>query len=98
MDPLEFFRGERRFVSVELAASLAAGDALSGTPTVAIVVKRGRAPTTMVSTPAPAVDTTAVEFWVDVPEDQDRGGYLALVSCGTTNGETVIEEAPILVQ
>lgn len=99
MNALLVYRGERRFLSVELSAILAEGDSLAGTPTVEIVKKRGRAATTMVDNdPAPAVDETAVEFWLDVPDDQERGNYLAIVTCATTNGEVAVEEAPLIVQ
>lgn len=98
MDPLLVYRGEKRFLSAELAASLAEGDSLTGTPTVTIVAKRGRGATDLLTTPAPAVNETAVEFWVEVPADQARGNYLAVVTCGTANGETAVEEAPLIVQ
>lgn len=94
------YRGEKRFLSVELAAVLGQADSLSGSPTVEIVMKRGRTATTMETTnpSAPAIDGTEVTFWVDVPDDQERGNYLALVTCPTANGETVFEEAPLIVQ
>lgn len=97
---MNVYRGEKRFLSVDLAAVIAEGDDLAGTPTVEIVAKRGRGATTMeTSTPTPpAVDGTEVEFWIDVPDDQERGNYLAIVECGTANGERVREEAPLLVQ
>lgn len=97
---MEVYRGEKRFLSVELAAVLAQGDSLTGTPTVEIVAKRGRTATTMeTSSPAaPAIDGTAITFWVDVPDDQERGNYLVLVECATANEEMVHEEAPLIVQ
>lgn len=94
------YRGEKRFLAVELAAVIAEEDALTGTPDVAIVAKRGRADTELLaSSPSgPGLSGTQVTFWVDVPEDQERGNYLVVVSCGTTGGETVTEEAPLIVQ
>ena len=78
---------------------MADGDTLDGSPTVGVVAKRGRALADVVDpSPAPAVqDDVAVAFWVEIPADLTRGNYLAIVTCGTTNGETVIEEAPLIV-
>lgn len=98
MDPFELYRGEKRLLSANLAPALAEGDTLSGTPNVSIVKKRGRGATTMLTTPAPALDGNTVEFWVDVPDDQERGNYLALVECATASGELAKEEVPLLVQ
>lgn len=101
MDPILLYRGEKRFLSAELAASLATGATLSGTPSVTIVAKRGRSATEILTNDpdAPAVDSdTEVRFWVDVPADQARGNYLAIVTCGTTNDEEVVEEVPLIVQ
>lgn len=94
------YRGEKRFLSVELAAVIAEGDDLAGPPTVEIVAKRGRVATDLVaSAPSgPAVDGTEVEFWVDVPDDQEPGNYLAVVTVGTANGETIVEEAELIIQ
>lgn len=93
------YRGETRFLAVDLAAALATGDALTGDPTVEIVVKRGRTATTLlVADPAPALSGTEIQFWVEVPADQEPGIYLALVSCDTQNTETVKDEAPLIVQ
>lgn len=95
------YRGEKRFLSVEMAAVLPEGATLSGTPTVSIVAKRGRTATEMLTNDpaAPTVSSqTEVRFWIDVPADQARGNYLAIVTCDATNGETAKEEAPIIVQ
>lgn len=99
MEPIEVYRGEKRFVAAELAALLAEGDSLAEPVSVEVVAKRGRTATTLVvSTPtAPAIDGTQVEFWVDVPDDQTRGNYLALVTCATVGEETLTVEAPLLV-
>lgn len=101
MDPILLYRGEKRFLSAELAASLATGATLSGTPTVEIVAKLGRGATTILTNDpaAPAVASdTEVRFWADVPADQERGNYLAVVTCDSTNDEEVVEEVPIIVQ
>lgn len=98
--PLLVYRGEKRFLASDLAAVLASGASLSGSPEVVVVKKRGRVGTELVvdSPAVPAISGTEVRFWVDVPADQERGNYLAVVSCASSNGETVVEEAPLLVQ
>lgn len=97
---MNVYRGEKRFLSVDLAAVLAEGDTLDDDATVSVVFKRGREPVDFVvdDPAAPAVVDTEVRFWVDVPDDADRGNYLVLISCDTDNGEQVVEEAPLLVQ
>lgn len=97
MDPIEVHPGEKRYIAAELAALLAEGDSLASVESVEVVAKRGRAATTMLSTPAPAIDDTAVEFWIDVPGDQAKAIYLGLVTCVTAAAETIIEEVPIIV-
>lgn len=97
---LVVYRGEKRLLAVDLAAVLATGAALSGSPTVSIVTKRGRAATTLLTSDpaAPVVSGTEVRFWVIVGATETRGNFLALVSCASNNGETVKEEAPLIVQ
>jgi hypothetical protein len=105
VDPIEVHPGERRYVAAELAALLAEGDSLTGTPTVTAVRKRGRIPADYIDdSPAPAVDETSVEFWLEIPEydpetddESPRGIYLAIVRCDTAAGETIEEEVPIIV-
>lgn len=99
MDPIELYPGERRFLAVDLVSLIRAGDSLSGTPDLEIVAKRGRTATTMLlsSPEEPAVLGTKVTFWVEVPLTQKRGNYLALVRCPTAEGESIPEEAKILV-
>lgn len=97
---MEIFRGEKRLLAVDLANVLAVGDSLTGSPTVAVVVKRGRAATALVtdSPAAPSISGTEVRFWVDVPAATARANYLALVTCPTANGEVAKETAPLLVE
>lgn len=99
MDPIELYRGERRFLSIDLAALIRAGDTLEDPPDLEIVAKRGRTATTMLlDSPAePAVNGNTVTFWAEAPLTQARGIYLAIVRCPTAQGETIPEEAKILV-
>lgn len=95
----EVYPGEKRYLAVDLADVLAAGDTLTGSPTTEIVAKRGRTATTMETnnpTP-PLIDGTEVQFWIDVPDTQARGNYIILLECPTTNGEVVRENAPLIV-
>lgn len=100
MDPMVLYPGEKRFLYVDVAASLGSTDSLTGTPTAEVVVKRGRATTTLVvnSPAAPTIVGTQIWFWVDVPDEQTRAMYLAIVRCPTAAGETAKEEAPLLVK
>lgn len=94
------YRGEKRYLSVDLTNVLAEEDELAGTPTAEAIAKRGRVATDLVvSNPAaPGIDDAEVTFWVEVPEDQEPGNYFVIVECGTAAGETVREEAPLIVQ
>lgn len=97
---MNVYRGEKRYLSVDLANALAVGDTLVGTPTAQVITKRGRRATSILtnSPNIPARYGSEIRFWVDVAEDQTRGNYLVLVSCDTNNGETVQEEAPLVIQ
>src|SRR5262245_5426085 len=98
---MKVYRGERRYLAVDLAAVLAVGDALAGTPTVIVKTKRGRivqSGIVMSSPIPPATSGTEVRFWVDIPDEQVIGNYLAVVECPTGNGERIVEEAPLIVQ
>lgn len=98
MDPIEMHPGERRYVAAELSALIAEDDSLTGTPTVEVVAKRGRTATDMLAEPAPSIDGTSIEFWVEAPDDPaERGIFLGLVTCETAEGETIVEEVEILV-
>ncbi len=94
------YRGEMRLLAVDLAAVLAEGDSLGDYPAVQIVHGSGRDPVDLSdSVPAdPSVSGTEVEFWVDIPLEQEVGNYLVIVTCATTNGEVIVEEAPLVIQ
>jgi hypothetical protein len=94
------YRGETRFLAVELAAVMAEGDELAAITSVEIVRRRGNAASDLLSnSPAPpAIDGTEVQFWVEIPDDNQRSWYLVVVTCSTMNGEVIVEKAPLVVK
>lgn len=87
------YRGERRYLSIEMGGVLADGDTLTGAPIVEV------AGTELVqASPAPAIDGASVRFWIEVPADDRQKLRRIRVQCGTVGGETVVATAPLAIQ
>jgi hypothetical protein len=94
------YRGEKRFLSADLAAVIADGDSLASVVSCEVIRKTGRGSTALlvVDPSPPFISGTEVRFWIDVPLETAIGLYLAPIVCDTGSGERIVEEAPIVIQ